>query len=450
MKRDTVTETAARWIRQEKMIPAGCTVLAAVSGGADSMCLLQVLRTLSAELDFRLAAAHFNHRLRGAESDADEAFVTAFCADAGIPLQRGAGDVAAAAAASGRGIEETARELRYAFLRQAAEAVGAVRIATAHTADDNAETVLLRLARGTGIRGLAGIPPVRDGIIRPLLGVAREDVEAYLRERSVPWREDSSNDSDAYARNRIRHAATPALRSVNPAFAEAVLTLSRLAAEDDRYLTELAEAHIAENFRENALAAGRLAALPRPVAGRVIRQLCPQALTAGHVDAALRLAAGEDPSAVLDLPGITLHREYDRLVFAAPPAGGFAPVVLTPGTRTALPGTGLYVSCAEGTTPGKVYNNFIDFIFNKRAICGKLRVRQRAPGDALTLPGRCRKTLKKLLAEAKIPASQRERIPVLADELGPLAVYGLGLDVRAAAGPGDEVWQICFEEMETE
>ena len=175
-------------------------ILVALSGGADSTALLLSLQACGCEL----AAAHLNHCLRGSESDRDEDFVRALCARLGVPLTVERADVRAHAAAQGCGIEEAARSLRYAFLERAADAVGADWIATAHTADDNLETVLFHLTRGTGTRGMAGIPPRRGRIIRPLLGATRTEIEAYLAGKGEPYVTDSSNLTDAHTRNRIR------------------------------------------------------------------------------------------------------------------------------------------------------------------------------------------------------------------------------------------------------
>ena len=169
-------ETIKALTTEYDMLPRGGTVLCAVSGGADSMCLLHLLHTWAGEGGFRVAAAHYNHNLRGAESDRDAAFVAEWCAGQDIPCVIGAGDVAHEARARGLGVEETARQMRYEFLRGAADAMGCGRIATAHSADDNLETLLLHLVRGAGLHGLAGIPPRRGVVVRPLLTTSRAEI----------------------------------------------------------------------------------------------------------------------------------------------------------------------------------------------------------------------------------------------------------------------------------
>ena len=208
-----------QFIREQDLIPPKSRVICAVSGGADSICLLHILYRLRAKLDFQLAAAHFNHMLRGEESDRDAAFVHQFrnlcCGQQrlpdgtllpSVPLYMWSRDVAVEAKRRGTGIEETARDLRYEFLRAAAELFRADRIATAHTANDNIETILFHLARGSGLRGMAGILPVGNGLIRPLLAATRQQVEDYLAYQGLPYVEDSSNADDAYARNQIGRA----------------------------------------------------------------------------------------------------------------------------------------------------------------------------------------------------------------------------------------------------
>jgi tRNA(Ile)-lysidine synthase len=229
----------------------------AVSGGADSVALLRALADPPAAGD--LVVAHLNHRLRGVDADADAAFVTALCPH--LPHRTESVDVRALAAAAGDNLEDTARRARYDFLRRVAQEAGAVWVATAHTRDDQAETVLHRLIRGAGLRGLRGIAGGRDlggevRLLRPMLTVARTEVIAYLREIGQPWREDATNRDPAFTRNRIRHELLPLLRTFNPAIEEA---LARTAAHADEVYTGIEQA-----------AGTLLTAAERPRAGPVI------------------------------------------------------------------------------------------------------------------------------------------------------------------------------------
>ena len=205
------------FLKEQALLSPGDKVIAAVSGGADSVAMLFALYLLRDELGITLEAAHFNHHLRGAESDRDEAFVTDFCGRYCIPLHLGSGRIVSGK----KGLEAAARDARYAFLRSLPG-----KVATAHTADDNAETVLMRLIRGTGLKGLGAIAPVSGNVIRPMLTVTRDDVEAFLEEYALPHVEDSSNAEDDFLRNRIRHGILPLMRAENPRIGE---TLSAMA-----------------------------------------------------------------------------------------------------------------------------------------------------------------------------------------------------------------------------
>ena len=243
-------------------IVPGARVLCAVSGGVDSMYLLHRMAELGAQRGFAVGCAHFNHGLRGAESDRDEAFVRAQCEKLGVPFYAGRGDVASV---RGMGTEAAARELRYAFLARCADEHGYDWIATAHTADDNAETLLLNLARGCGLRGLTGIPPQRGKLLRPMLDTTRAQAEAYLTARAIPHVEDSTNAADTYARNRVRHHAVPALESVNTAFVQHTSDTAALLREDERFLRDLAAKFLAGRTISDGIPTAKLLALPRPV-----------------------------------------------------------------------------------------------------------------------------------------------------------------------------------------
>ena len=222
--------------KQYGMLPDGALVLVAVSGGMDSMCLLHCLHTQGV----RVAAAHFNHQLRAAEADGDEAFVRRWCESRGIAFYAGRCDVAALAAENGWTVEEAGRRARYEFLERTAEQIGADRIATAHHAQDNAETILFHLVRGTGPDGLGAIAPVRGKLIRPMLTVTREQIGRYAGENDVPYRTDSTNADTAYTRNYLRCEVLPLLEQVNAAASLHMSNTALRQREESAYLDELA------------------------------------------------------------------------------------------------------------------------------------------------------------------------------------------------------------------
>lgn len=431
------------------MLPRGVRVLCAVSGGADSMCLLRLLGELAAEGGFQVCAAHYDHRLRGAESAGDAAFVADWCAREGIPCVTGNGDVAAEAARLGRGIEETARELRYAFLRAAAAELGCGRIATAHSADDNAETLLLHLARGTGLHGLTGIPPRRGDIVRPLLTCSRREIEAYLAARGVPHREDSSNSDEAYSRNKLRARVIPVLRELNPRFIERTADTIRWLRADDDCLNAQAGQVCAGARREGealVLEAGALAALPDALAARAVRKLLGEEnCTAAQLRAIVELARGDDPSAYLCLPGgRQARRVYGELWFTAQrPETALTAVTLDTDGTTAPPGSLWMARCSPCVCP--TAESMPEHFYLSRAKCGQLSLRPRQTGDSLRLPHRPgSRTVKKYLIDTKIPRQDRERVPVLADEYGVAAVAGLGPDEGRLARPGEAAYELTF------
>jgi tRNA(Ile)-lysidine synthase len=340
-----ITEFAEKY----DMFPREGTVLCALSGGRDSMCLLHILLELAPEYGFSVACAHYNHRLRGGESDRDARFVKEYCARLGIPVYVGSGDVNAFSREKGLSVEEAARELRYAFLEQTADEIGATKIATAHNAEDNAETVLLNLIRGSGLSGLGGIPPVRGRIIRPLLKTTRAEIESYLEEKGIPHVEDSTNAKDDYSRNRLRHGVLPVLRELNPAFVQNVSRTADLLREDEEFIAGQARDFIQKNLRKKGesatLPAGLLAELPNPVSARVFKLVAGSGLSAVHIEALRQLCRSEDPSASLDLPGMRVIREYDKVVFSPPKWEKIRERVISPGETVEIPEAELKIKC---------------------------------------------------------------------------------------------------------
>ena len=302
-------------IRKYNMLPRGSRVLCAVSGGADSMCLLHWLSSARAEYGITLFAAHYEHGLRGEESLRDAEFTRAQCDALGIPCRIGHGDVASYAVEHRLGTEDAARTLRYRFLEETAEDFGCDRIATAHSLNDNAETVLMNLCRGAGTRGLAGIPPVRGQLIRPLLSTDRDEIEDYLREHGIPHVEDSSNRSDDYTRNRIRHQMIPLLKEENPSVLRSIARTAELVREDDACLCRESERFLREHRQGNSIPSKALLRLEPAVASRVIRAMCGSSVSMERTYALLTFAGGTERG-VLEIPGQKIRREKGRLFFA--------------------------------------------------------------------------------------------------------------------------------------
>ena len=399
----------------------GERVLCAVSGGADSMCLLAQMLSLAAQTGFTVLCAHFDHRQRGAESQRDADFVRAWCAEHAVPCFVEAYE-------GGRRDEASLRDARYAFLRRVAAEQNCRWIATAHTADDQLETMLLNLARGSGLRGMTGIAPVQGDLLRPMLDTTRADVEDYLRAHQIPHVEDSSNASDAYARNRLRRSAVPAMLSVNAQAVRHAAETAALLREDADYLDSLArEALSGEDAAGVSLET--LRSLPRPIRARVFRLLFGAGLSKQHVDALHDFCRGDDPAA-LDLPGVRVLREQGRL-FPETRTPPLPELALVPGRTYDLPAHGFRIIVSETDTLPEIYDSFTVYRFKSAEIRGKLTLTARRPGDAIRIEGRgCTKRLSDLFLEAGVPASERDLIPVLRDDFGPAAVYGFGVAER--------------------
>lgn len=458
-------DSLVQFITANGLIPPGSTVLCAVSGGADSVYLLHRLNALRQAMDFRLTAAHYNHCLRGEESDGDEAFVRqlvelccgprrvpgpdgAWTELPGVTLLVGRGDVAGEAQRTGRGLEETARRMRYDFLTQAAEEVGAHWIATAHTANDNGETLLLHLTRGSGLRGLGGIPPRRGTVIRPMLTTTRAQVEEYLRYYGIPWREDVSNRDMSYARNRLRSQVIPQLEQLNPNLMERLFQTAASLREDEEYLMEQALKELGPITCGPdcaAASAAALARLPRPLALRAARGLIAAVTqgndncTAAHLEGLADLCRSGDPSARMDLPnGLTARRVYDEIRLSR-----VRPTVLSP-VPLAMPGAtwagGWMIQCSLEVYVGQSQQPME--LYLSQAAAPAIRLRPRQTGDRLKRPKRPGKTVKKWFIEEKIPAADRDGLPVFTVDGQIAAVAGLGPDEAFLPRMGEMAWHL--------
>lgn len=415
-------------LRRYEMVSAGEEVICALSGGADSVALLFGMYLLKDRFGFRLSAAHFNHHLRGRESDRDEAFVRQLCRGYEIPLYVGSAQVKAGE----KGLEAAAREARYAYFRTLPG-----KIATAHTADDNAETVLLHLVRGTALKGLGGIAPMSDWLIRPMLHITRAEVEAFLQEYHLSWVTDSTNETDDFLRNRLRHHVIPLLKQENPRLAENLSAMALSLRQDEAVLSSMADS-------AGELTVSQLQQLPESLRSRCLERFLKEngikEPERRHIALVRELVFSDNPSAQAHLPGGAVAcRCYEKLEIRRDPPSQLKPrQVQCPGI-TEIPEAGLRIRCQEAT---EIVNT--PYIFTVQ-IAGTVTVRPRHSGDEMRLPGGT-KSLKKLFIDRKIPTATRLLIPVLTDESGILGVCGIGADHirRAETLPA---WQFHFESI---
>lgn len=441
------TELWERW----DMLPRETRVLCALSGGADSVCLAHLLKSLEDTLGIRVYAAHYEHGLRGEESLRDLRFVEGWCRAQGIPLVTERADVRAYAERKRMNLEEAARELRYAFLERCADELGCTRIATAHNADDNAETVLLHLVRGSGARGLSGIPPRRGRLIRPLLETTRAEIEDYLRRHALPHVEDSSNRDERFSRNRLRARVLPALREINPAACAAIGRAAELARRDEKFLDGLAADWLRENGAEESIPALALASLDEALAARVLRRFCGAPLDARSLDAALRFARGSE-RARLDLPGVMLRRELGRLRCGEaedePP--DFERALPDEGL-TPIPELGLRLrTTVEIYAEREIYSQFKTYWLDYEKISSGLLCTPPRPGDRFRPAGRgVSKSLKALFLENKMPRAARCRALVFRDGTTVAAAHPFAVDERYRPRAGMRALKIRIEQ-ETE
>ena len=406
------------FIRQQNMIAEGDRIICAVSGGADSVALLFAMYLLKEKLNMQLEAAHFNHHLRGEESDRDEAFVREFCDRYDIPLHVGGGEVVTGK----KGLEAAARDARYAFLRGLNG-----KIATAHTADDNAETVLLHLVRGTGLKGLGGIHPINGNVIRPMLSCTRQDVEDFCSEWCLRYITDSSNETDDFLRNRLRHHVMPLLQRENPKFSENTSAMALRLRLDEEYLSRSATDRVAVETLKQMHPAVRNRGLEQFLKASGVRE--PEAVHIAQVEA---LLYSGKPSAKVNLPGgVTIARNYGILEARREEEALRKQVLPCPG-EVELEDYVIICRPAE-----EIIQSADTFTVLPK---GEMVLRGRESGDTIRLSGGS-KSLKKLYIDRKIPAAQRSGLPVIADAEGVLGVYSIGpnLDRVARALPAVQI-----------
>lgn len=444
-------------LRQYSLFSQGDRIAVGVSGGADSVALLRFLAALRPQFGWDLVVCHIHHGLRGAEADRDECFVRALAEQLGLPCAVSRIDAAALALRDHISVEEAGRTARYAFFAQTAGEGG--RIATAHTLDDSIETVLMNLVRGTGLRGLCGIPRIRGNIVRPLLDCTRAEVEDYLGTLGQPYCTDSTNLTDDYTRNRIRHDILPRLCELNPNFPGAMARmLPRLAAQ--QALTDCLAAQSAQQLHAacGGLSRQGLSALPEPVCDRLLLRLLEQNRLPVSAAAVERMTETLRTGGKLDLAArswfFVAQGDLAAVIYAPP--GGIPPVPVplpqeeTPVILPFSPQKSLKLTLCNkivANTSEKFNISLLKYAIDCDKIKGYSFMRTRRPGDTFIV-GKKQLSLGEAWAAAGIPALLRPALMVLADEQGVLWAEGIGSSSRAAVTENTKQYVIieCQEE----
>ncbi len=440
----TTEEKVLGTISQFNMIASGDRILAAVSGGADSVCMLHILNRLKSTMGFELFCAHLNHGLRGEAADNDEKFVTELCRELGVKFFAKKVNVDELAKTEKLTVEEAGRKARYDFFAELSRKHKLNKIATAHNQNDNAETVLMRIIRGTGIDGLSGIPHTReDGVIRPVLDISRSEIEEYCKKNNLEFCTDATNADNDYTRNKIRNQLIPYIeREFNPAFCDALSRLAETATEDSEFLdgyTKRLYARLANPMPSKkpvALHIDSLKLLEKSVAVRIVRLAAAEAvkdikLSKTHIEDIFRLLDKETGSSI-DLPqGLNAGISYGWLTFTAEQASVesdndeefFTAVAV--GESVFVESIGKEISFTEADA--KEYKCAVNEIMADLDRIGTqpLFLRSRRNGDRIAwFPDGRTKKIKNVFIDEKIPKVDRDKIPLLCTGNEVVAIVG--------------------------
>lgn len=439
---------AANTVKTKRMLAKNDRVVCAVSGGIDSVVMLSFLESIASEYSLKLLVAHLNHNLRGAESRRDARFVKALASKLGLEfycrvLKKGAlGDGS---------LQEAARAERMKFLTEAAVYFKATKIATGHTLDDNAETVLMRLISGAGLRGLGGIHPRRGPFIRPLIERTRAEIERFARAAKIAHVEDSSNATDKYLRNSVRHKLIPLIvRRYNPNFIETISRTSSILRSDEEFLSDFADKAFKRTVvrrSKSSIVLDRraLKVLPAPVLSRVMMLTVEYLLsrTAAHskdVISFKELISTRRPNASFDMHGLRMYREYDYIVFETKTNGVgkscTAPINI-PGD-TSVKGTDFILRAEVLKGPVRKFTGApVTAYFDLDAINDGLVVRNANPGDRMEPLGMSgHRKLKDIFIDNKIPISLRKTLPIVCSNSDVLWLSGVRQSELYKVTPG--------------
>ncbi len=433
-------------ICKQKLLQSGDSVLVALSGGADSVCLLSCLKELSQAFNLSVAAAHLHHGLRGDEADGDEEFCRTLCMEWGIPFHSTRQDIRLLAKEKGIGIEEAGRMARYSFFKQLQEACGYSKVATAHHGNDNVETVLMRIIRGTGVLGLGGIPYQNGDVIRPLLDVTRSDIMAYLSKKGYSYRIDRSNEENVYTRNRIRNQLIPELESsFNPGFQKTFLEQIRLYSACGTYIKDeagkLFKRHCALFDGAYGFSLEKLSSenpfLVSTMVQQLLENLTPgKGVSSQNIEAVMTLVA--EQSGRVMLPGNMVAEVcHDKLYIRRNvPFLPISPVPLSAGVCKKL-SDGQIVSCdIVDTVPEKINKNEI-YLDLKTVSDKEILLRSRQDGDSFCPVGMSgTKKLQDFFVDEKVPYFLRDRIPLVTVGDSVAWIVGYRADRRFVATKG--------------
>lgn len=415
-KQQKTEEKVYSYMEENHMVQPGDKLILGVSGGADSVCLLFLLLEYRKRTDFEMTVVHVNHGLRGVEAQEDACYVEKLCREWEIPFYPVQGDVRSIAAEEKCSCEDAGRRLRYRVFQKAATELGGAKIAVAHNSNDRAETMLLHLFRGSGLKGLCGMEPVRENIIRPLLCLEREEIEAYLREKGISWCTDSTNGENAYTRNRIRHHILPyAEQEISERTVSHMCRTAELLSETEEYLRQQAEdagRRCIDGNRIDVVSFGALhPVLQKKILLHCMEDLSPTGkdIAAVHVKDVLTLFEREGNRSICLPFGIRFYRQYDAVFFERDDEER--------PRQEALPKlefSELFLKNRE-EVPRNKYTKWFDYDKIKKSPV----VRFRQKGDYLTISdGKgnvVHKSLKDYMVTEKIPREMRDRIPVLAE-----------------------------------
>jgi tRNA(Ile)-lysidine synthase len=471
-KEKTLEQKVIDFIREQSLISASDKLVVAVSGGADSVCLLHILAQHREDLGVELHAAHLNHQLRSAESNADAGYVSDLAHKLGVPATIERRDVGAYRDRKGISLEEAAREVRYGFLADVSEKVGASKVITGHTCDDHIETILLHLLRGSGTAGLRGLPArsvlphgaksSRLEVVRPLLDITRQETVGYCRRHRLAPRSDSSNESLSFLRNRVRLELLPELRSYNPGIDKVLLRLANIAGDDVSFIEEQASLLWPDLAQKEGdalyLDVNKMLALPRALQRQVFRKAVKELrgslkdVEADHIEAMIESLSKPAGKRFCLPDGFTLSMEYGRLVMT-PTRASVCPLprlqdtasINIPG-ETDLPGWRVRADIVRQSVDN---DNGLTASFDLDRVGNKLVVRRRRPGDRFQPLGMNQtKKLQDFMVDAKIPRTWRDRVPLVSSAKQILWVVGWRIDGRVkVTGKTKKILHLQFERL---